>query len=48
VGLVRLMDQCLQPDPTRRPIGMAEVVHRLEEIRRLGDFEQVAKRDRAA
>ncbi|MAB72584.1 MAG: hypothetical protein CMJ54_08770 [Planctomycetaceae bacterium] len=48
VGLVRLMDQCLQPDPTRRPIGMAEVVHRLEEIRRLGDFEQVAERDRAA
>ena len=48
VGLVRLMEQCLQPDPTRRPIGMAEVVHRLEEIRRLGEFEHAAIRNRAA
>ena len=48
VGLVRLMEQCLQPDPTRRPIGMTEVVHRLEEIRRLGDFEGPERRDRAA
>jgi serine/threonine protein kinase len=48
VGLVRLMEQCLQPDPTRRPIGMNEVVHRLEEIRRLGDFEGREHRNRAA
>jgi len=48
VGLVRLMEQCLHPDPTKRPIGMAEVVHRLEEIRRLGDFEHVAVGRRVA
>jgi hypothetical protein len=42
------MEQCLQPDPTRRPIGMNEVVHRLEEIRRLGDFEGRERRNRAA
>ncbi|MCP4069362.1 MAG: protein kinase [Phycisphaeraceae bacterium] len=48
VGLVRLMEQCLQPDPTRRPIGMPEVVHRLGEIRRLGDFGGVVARGRAA
>jgi hypothetical protein len=42
------MEQCLQPDPTRRPIGMTEVVHRLEEIRRLGDFERGVRQNRAA
>lgn len=48
VGLVRLMEQCLHPDPTKRPIGMAEVVHRLEEIRGLGDCEHLGIRNRAA
>lgn len=48
VGLVRLIEQCLQPDPTRRPIRMSEVVHRIGEIRRVDDLEGIPSRRRAA
>ena len=37
-GMNRLLEQCLHPDPTRRPLGMDEVVGRLRELRLTGDL----------
>jgi serine/threonine protein kinase len=36
-GLNRLLEQCLHPDPTRRPVGIDEVVVRLRALRSRGD-----------
>ena len=33
----RLLEQCLHPDPTRRPVGIEEVVFRLGQLQAVVD-----------
>ena len=36
-GMNRLLEQCLHPDPTRRPVGIDEVVFRLRQLQAVVD-----------
>jgi serine/threonine protein kinase len=47
-GMNRLLEQCLHPDPTRRPVGIDEVVGRLREMQTVSDQGQRGQDHRRA
>ena len=47
-GMNRLLEQCLHPDPTRRPVGIDEVVGRLREMKTVSDQGQGGQDHRRA